>query len=138
MVAGFSWPWISRNDKSKFDIVIGGVELQWNYVTEDWLNTSNSEDQVGCIHTTQGYDLNYIGVIFGYEIDYDPITEKIFVIKENYKDVNGKKTIDDMEVLKQYIINIYKTLMYRGIKGTLVYVCNENLRNYLKEHIILS
>ncbi|MBF4473058.1 DUF2075 domain-containing protein [Flavobacterium sp. HJJ] len=137
MVAGFSWDWISKNDKSKFDIKIDGVELQWNYVTEDWLNSENSENEVGCIHTTQGYDLNYIGVIFGYEIDYDPITKKIIVIKENYKDKNGKNGVHDFEVLHQYIVNIYKTLMYRGIKGTFVYVCNENLRNYMKEHIIL-
>jgi DUF2075 family protein len=138
MVAGFSWDWISKKDKSKFDIKIDGVELQWNYVTEDWLNSENSENEVGCIHTTQGYDLNYIGIIFGYEIDYDPISKKIFVIKENYKDKNGKNGIHDIEVLHQYIVNIYKTLMYRGIKGTFVYVCNENLRNYMKEHIIVD
>jgi DUF2075 family protein len=137
MVAGFAWDWISKEDKSKFDIKIEGVELQWNYVTEDWLNSSNSHNEVGCIHTTQGYDLNYVGVIFGNEIDYDPILKKIVIIRENYKDKNGKNGINDIEVLHQYIINIYKTLMYRGIKGTFVYVCNENLRNYMKEHINL-
>jgi hypothetical protein len=138
MVAGFSWDWISKNDKSKFDIRIDDVELQWNYVTEDWLNSDNSENEVGCIHTTQGYDLNYIGIIFGYEIDYDPISKKIFVIKENYKDKNGKNGVHDIEVLHQYIVNIYKTLMYRGIKGTFVYVCNDNLRNYFKQFIITA
>lgn len=136
MVAGFAWDWISKNDKSKFDIKIDEVELQWNYVTEDWLNSKNSEKEVGCIHTTQGYDLNYIGVIFGYEIDYDPVSKKIFVIKENYKDKNGKNGIHDTDILQQYIVNIYKTLMYRGIKGTFVYVCNQNLRDYLQKHII--
>lgn len=136
MVAGFSWDWISKNDKSKFDIRIDDVELQWNYVTEDWLNSDNSANEVGCIHTTQGYDLNYIGIIFGYEIDYDPILKKIFVIKENYKDKNGKNGVHDIEVLHQYIVNIYKTLMFRGIKGTFVYVCNDNLRNYFKQFII--
>lgn len=136
MVAGFAWDWISKNDKSKFDIKIDEVELQWNYVTEDWLNSENSEKEVGCIHTTQGYDLNYIGVIFGYEIDYDPVSKKIFVIKENYKDKNGKNGIHDTDILQQYIVNIYKTLMYRGIKGTFVYVCNQNLRDYLQKHII--
>lgn len=136
MVAGFAWDWISKNDKSKFDIKIDEVELQWNYVTEDWLNSKNSEKEVGCIHTTQGYDLNYIGVIFGYEIDYDPVSKKIFVIKENYKDKNGKNGIHDTDILQQYIVNIYKTLMYRGIKGTFVYVCNHNLRDYLQKHII--
>jgi DUF2075 family protein len=136
LVAGFSWDWISKKDKSKFDIVIDDVKLQWNYVTEDWLNSDNSENQVGCIHTTQGYDLNYIGIIFGNEIDYDPISKQIFVIKENYKDKNGKNGVNDIDVLHQYIINIYKTLMYRGIKGTYIYVCNKNLRNYFKQYIL--
>jgi hypothetical protein len=137
MVAGFAWDWISRDDKSLYDINIDGVELQWNYVTEDWLNSSNSHNEVGCIHTTQGYDLNYVGIIFGSEIDYDPIKNEIFIIKENYKDKNGKNGIEDIEVLHQYIVNIYKTLMYRGINGTFVYVCNENLSKYMKEHINL-
>lgn len=136
MVAGFAWDWISKKDKNKFDIVIDDVQLQWNYVTEDWLNSENSEKEVGCIHTTQGYDLNYIGIIFGHEIDYDPISNQIFVIKENYKDKNGKNGVIDINVIHQYIINIYKTLMYRGIKGTYVYVCNENLRNYFKQYIL--
>jgi hypothetical protein len=100
------------------------------------LNSSNSHNEVGCIHTTQGYDLNYVGIIFGSEIDYNPSTNEIFIIKENYKDKNGKNGIVDIEVLHQYILNIYKTLMYRGINGTFVYVCNENLRSYMKQHII--
>jgi DUF2075 family protein len=91
---------------------------------------------VGCIHTTQGYDLNYVGIIFGSEIDYNPITEKIFIKKENYKDKNGKNGIEDIDTLHQYIINIYKTLMYRGIKGTFVYTCNENLGLYFKNFIL--
>lgn len=135
IVAGYSWKWISKDDKDKFDIRIDGVELQWNSTTEDWINSPNSQKEVGCIHTTQGYDLNYIGIIFGYEIDYDPILERIFVIRENYHDKNGKNGIDNIDVLQQYIINIYKTLMYRGIKGTYIYVCNENLRDYMKRFV---
>ena len=65
----------------------------------------------------------------------NPILKQIFVIKDNYKDKNGRNGVYEIEVLHQYIINIYKTLMYRGIKGTYVYVCNENLRNYFKKYI---
>jgi DUF2075 family protein/DNA replication protein DnaC len=135
LVAGFSWDWISRGNEHLYDIEIDNVKLKWNSQTEDWINMPNSKNEVGCIHTTQGYDLNYIGIIFGFEIDYDPINNEIFIIKENYKDKNGKNGINDDSILLQYIINIYKTLMYRGIKGTFIYACNKNLRDYLSKYI---
>ncbi len=91
--------------------------------------------RVGCIHTTQGYDLNYTGVIFGKEINYNKEENRIEIDPRFYFDVNGKKGISDLEELKAYIINIYKTIMYRGIKGTFVYACNKELREYLRQHI---
>ncbi len=135
LVAGFAWEWVSKNDKELYDIEINSVKLRWNTVAQDWINSENSKDEVGCIHTTQGYDLNYIGVIFGNEIAYDPISEEIFIRRENYFDKKGLYTIDDPEVLKEYIINIYRTIMLRGIKGTFVYACDPELRKYLKQHI---
>jgi DUF2075 family protein len=77
---------------------------------------------------------NYTGVIFGNEIDYNSITKKIEIDSTKYYDQYGKYDTSDEE-LKSYIINIYKTLMYRGIKGTYVYACNKGLREYLKIHI---
>src|SRR3546814_4854622 len=68
LVAGYAWPWISKNDKTALDIRIDGVELRWNSVSNDWFNSSNALEEVGCIHTVQGYDINYTGVIFGEEI----------------------------------------------------------------------
>lgn len=87
-----------------------------------------------CIHTTQGYDINYVGVIFGFDIDYCLRTNKIIVLKENYYDQNGKKSTNDQD-LHQYVINTYRTLLLRGIKGGYVYCCNENLREYFKDFI---
>lgn len=135
MVAGFAWEWISKKDKSKFDIVINDIYLQWNNTEIDWVNSANAINEVGCIHTTQGYDLNYTGVILGPEIDYDFINEKFIVEKDSYKDKSGKNTIKDEQVLLDYVINIYKTILLRGIEGTYVYVCNPNLRKYLAQVI---
>lgn len=135
LVAGFAWEWISGKNNGLYDIEIEGRKLRWNTETKDWINSENAKEEVGCIHTTQGYDLNYIGVIFGNEIGYDPSIEKVFIRKENYYDKKGKNTIDDEEVLKEYIINIYRTIMLRGIKGTFVYACEPELRKYLKQHI---
>ncbi len=132
LVAGYSWEWVSKGGAS-FDIKIENTELKWNSVSDDWVNSPSAAEEVGCIHTTQGYDLNYAGVIFGNEISYDKDTKKIIIIKENYFDKNGKQSITDPAELKDFIINIYKTIMLRGIKGTYVYACDRNLREYLAE-----
>lgn len=141
LVAGYSWPWLSdpkkkpQPDLNAIDIEIDGVKLQWNKTDKDWINSESAFKEVGCIHTTQGYDLNYTGIIFGEEISYNRLTNQIVIDKSKYFDKNGKRGIDDIGDLKEYIINIYKTIMYRGIKGAYLYACDKNLREYFKEHI---
>jgi DUF2075 family protein len=138
MVAGYSWEWKSKKDKNSQDIYIENVALQWNSVSEDFINSKNALNEVACIHTTQGYDLNYAGVIFGKEISYDKEKNEIVVIKENYFDKRGKPSKNDPSKLKDFIVNIYKTIMLRGIRGTYVYVCDDNLREYFAKHIELT
>lgn len=135
LVAGYAWEWVSKKDKNKFDIKIGNVKLKWNSVAVDWVNSPNSINEVGCIHTTQGYDLNYVGVIIGPEIDYDFENEELVIYKDRYKDKAGKNTITDEAVLKEYIINIYKTILLRGIKGAYIFAVNNNLKKYLAQFI---
>ena len=135
LIAGYSWPWASKKDSEAYDIVIDDVQLRWNSTNTDWINKAGSHREVGCIHTTQGYDLNYAGIIFGEEIRYDPESQAIVIEKDNYHDRTGGQGIKDPEELKQYIINIYRTIMLRGIRGTFVYACDDALRDYLKQHI---
>lgn len=135
LIAGYSWPWVSKNDASLFDIKIESTELRWNSTSKDWINSPNSVKEIGCIHTTQGYDLNYTGIIFGHEISYDTYRDEIIVTHENYHDKNGKQSIKSPEELKNYILNIYKTVMLRGIRGTFVYACDDALRAYLARYI---
>ncbi|HEY9008252.1 MAG TPA: DNA/RNA helicase domain-containing protein [Ohtaekwangia sp.] len=134
LIAGYAWEWRSKKDKGVIDIELDGLRFRWNQTDSDWINTPNAFKEVGCIHTVQGYDLNYTGVIFGKEIDYNPSTNQVEVNPKLYFDINGKKGANTPD-LKAYIINIYKTIMYRGIKGTFVYACNQNLRDYLKRYI---
>lgn len=136
-IAGYAWPWISQNDPNAYDIEIEDIKLKWNSTAIDYINSDIDAQEVGCIHTTQGYDLNYAAIIFGPEIIYNPISKEIEIVKENYKDRNGTATIRDNAILKDYVINIYKTIMLRGILGCYIYVCDENLRNYFKKHIYL-
>ncbi len=132
LIAGYSWEWKSKKDSNLFDINIEGVQLKWNGTANDWINSENSINEVGCIHTTQGYDLNYSGIIFGNEISYCPVDKKIIIKEENYFDKNGKQSIKSPEELKVFIVNIYKTIMLRGIKGTYVYVCDPFLKEYFE------
>ncbi len=141
LIAGYAWRWKSnpkikpKPSKDTFDIEIDGLKFKWNSEQEDWVNSKNAFKEVGCIHTTQGYDLNYAGIIFGKEISYNKDTNEIEIDPKKYFDINGKKGIVNGRDLKSYIINIYKTIMFRGIKGTFVYACDKNLREYLKHHI---
>ena len=100
---------------------------------DNWIQTPNAVNEIGCIHTVQGYDLNYTGVIIGEDIKYDPETNEIYAVKENYHDQQGKSGVaNDPEGLRNYLTNIYMTLMTRGIKGTYIYVCDDELRKYFE------
>ena len=134
MLAGYAWPWISKKDHSKKDIEIQGVKRMWNHCTEGWVHTIEAIDEVGCIHSIQGYDLNYAFVILGKDIGYDKKTGRIIVHPECYFDQNGKKTAS-YEELEKYITNVYYVLMTRGIRGTYLYVCDDELREYLSNYI---
>ncbi|TKC06937.1 DNA/RNA helicase domain-containing protein [Pedobacter frigoris] len=137
LVAGYSWPWLSteKGNEKAIDIRIEDLEFQWNQTQEDWINSPNAFKEIGCIHTTQGYDLNYTGVIFGREITFNKVENRIEINPKLYFDRFGKAGTRSDD-LKSYIINIYKTIMYRGIRGTFIYACNEDLRDYLKTHIV--
>ena len=135
-VAGYAWKWITKKkpkDTPLRDIPIGRGYI-WNRTYTDWINSDRLPYEVGCIHTVQGYDLNYVGVIFGPEITYNKETGRIEVIKGNYMDSLGKAVGDNYEALRTYIINIYVTLLTRGIRGALVYVCDPALRDYLRPY----
>ena len=134
MIAGYAWEWKSKKDKSLYDMELDGVKKQWNYRLENWVLSEGADKQVGCIHTIQGFDLNYGFVIMGNEIGYDPESKEIIVRPENYYDQNGRKTASKEELL-EYIKHIYYVLMTRGIKGTYLYICDDNLRKYVSSII---
>lgn len=139
IVAGYAWKWLSKDDPSKNDIVIDGVGMNWNTKTVDWVNSPESLNEVGVIHTIQGYDLNYAGVIIGKDLRFDQTVGKIYFDRSNYHDSRGKSNNAQLgisysdEDLLQYIQNIYAVLLTRGIMGTYLYVCDPPLREYLRK-----
>lgn len=133
-LAGYAWKWISKDDQNAYDITIGQYKYRWNTVNHDWVNSPDAIDEIGCIHTIQGYDLNYAGVILGPEIDF--IDGKFVIDPSKYADPHGKDNIkSNQEKLVEYICNIYTTMLTRGICGTYIYACNAGLRNYLKHFV---
>ena len=141
LLAGFAWPWKTKTDKTAFDIEVDGCQLRWNSTQRDWIASSKSLDEVGSIHTVQGYDLNYAGVIIGPDLRYDPVASRLFVDRGSYFDKKGMennrvrgKVYSDDDLLR-FITNIYAVLLTRGIRGTFVYVCDPGLRAYLQRFI---
>ena len=149
-VAGYAWKWNSKGkklpmhitkkefkemiDNNVYDIDIDGHKYIWNSQPVDWINSENSINEIGSIHTTQGFDLNYTGLIIGNELKYDDVENKIYVDRKEYYDVKGKADTSDEELLK-YILNIYATMCTRGMSGTYIYVCDSKLKAYLSKYI---
>jgi len=132
---------MEQKDKNAFDIEIGQTRLRWNSTLTDWIASSNALEEVGSIHTVQGYDLNYVGVIIGLDLRFDPVRRRLFIDRKSYFDKKGKennpklgKTYSDNDLLR-FITQIYAVLMTRGIRGTYVYACDPGLREYLKAFI---
>ena len=138
LVAGYAWPWESKNDPEAHDIEVDGLKLAWNRTATDWINSQTSLEEVGSIHTVQGYDLNYAGVIIGPDLGYDPNTGEMVFHRENYYDKKGKENnrrrgiVYSDEDLLGLVINIYRVLLTRGIRGTYVYVVDEALRKHFE------
>jgi uncharacterized protein len=136
VVAGYAWPWQSKKDKTRADIVFGDIELQWNSRVVDWVDSPKSIDEVGSIHTIQGYDLNYAGVIIGRDLTYDEAAAELRFVRANYFDKKGLQNNPGQKLTEQeildFVLNIYAVLLTRGILGTYVYVCDDALRDYLR------
>jgi len=139
VVAGYSWEWVTKNvpldkiiQKNLFDINIQGHKYIWNTTDENWILSANAINEIGCVHTTQGYDLNYIGIIFGKEIEWKEELGEFQVNLDEFWDVKVKSATPE-EKVKEYIINAYKVMMTRGIKGCYMYACNPGMRKYLKK-----
>jgi len=144
LVAGYAWKWRSKKKAdgqaaATFDIEIDGTRLCWNQTDTDWVNSPTSIDEVGSIHTVQGYDLNYAGVIIGRDLYYDTALRSIRFDRTNYFDTRGKArnnnlrgvSYTDDEILAM-VKNAYSVLLTRGMRGTYVYVCDEALREHLR------
>lgn len=145
MLAGYCWNWIKegKNKTDVHDIVIGDFEMSWNLENSIYAIDDHSIDQVGCIHTSQGLEFDYVGVIIGNDMVYKDnhivtdFTERA-TTDQSLKGIKklAKENPDDAYKRADEIIkNTYRTLMTRGMKGCYIYCTDTALSNYLKERL---
>ena len=147
VVAGYCWKWPSKKDSTAWDIEMPeyGYRRRWN-LTDDgslWIVKPKSVEQVGCVHTCQGLELDYVGVIIGPDMIYRDgriITDATRRATSD-RSVRGLKTRlkEDREstlaLADRIVKNTYRTLMTRGMKGCFVYCTDQALADYLKSRL---
>ena len=146
ILAGYCWNWPkeSRRNSNYHDIKIGDFGISWNL--DDGQAFAISEDSVneaGCIHTTQGLEFDYVGVIIGDDIRYENghvITDytKRAKTDQSLKGIRSMYKVNPKEAGKradEIIKNTYRTLMTRGMKGCYIYCTDPGLREYFRSRI---
>jgi len=136
MVAGYCYDWNVKNNRGDYDIYLeDGFKAKWNLEGDNiWAINPKSFEEVGCIHTAQGLEFDYVGVIIGKDLVYDKESGKVITDKTKIsKDDNssGIRKADDITA-EQLIKNTYKTLLTRGQKGCYVYCEDKALSDYIK------
>ncbi|MGE0792671.1 MAG: DNA/RNA helicase domain-containing protein [Candidatus Woesearchaeota archaeon] len=146
LVAGYCWNWISegKNNSNMFDINIDDFHMSWNLGnTGTWAIDENSVNEIGCIHTSQGLEFDYVGVIIGKDLRFEngKIISDFNERAKTDNSLKGIKTIFKQNPQKankladEIIKNTYRTLMTRGQKGCYIYCCDKELQNYFKERL---
>ncbi|GAA4444842.1 DUF2075 domain-containing protein [Pontibacter saemangeumensis] len=147
LVAGYCWDWRSKKNPQEMDIVIPEHDfaMRWNLGSDGmlWIVKPESVSEVGCIHTCQGLEVDYIGVIIGPDMIYREGDVLVDPSKRSGMDksVHGykkrlKENPDETRSLVRSIIkNTYRTLMSRGMKGCYVYFTDKETEQYFRSRI---
>ncbi len=149
IMAGFCWKWSDKLDENGDlikDVEIGNFKMPWEthrnitkvpkgYVKWfEWAYKPEGIKQVGCIYTAQGFEFDYAGVIIGPDLIYNTQSHEIETVKSATRDPMLKNAPNEATMTyDDYVRNIYRVLMSRGMKGCYLYICDENLRNYMKQ-----
>ncbi len=145
VVAGYCWDWKSKNDPEAYDVIIPEFDfkMRWNLASDGskWIMAENSINEIGCIHTCQGLEVDYVGVIIGKDLSFSEGQVKTNVAARSrfdstvkgYKRLLETQPVETKKRLDAIVKNTYKTLMTRGMKGCYVYCEDKDLAAYLKQ-----
>ncbi len=137
IVAGFCWKWSPPNPDGTLvnDVKIDGFEMPWEKKDSfwKWATHISGMEQVGTVYTSQGFEFDYIGVIFGDDLVYDPSKKQwIGVPKNSHDSMVAKK---NNEKLTEHLKNVYRVLMSRAHKGVYVYFMDKDTENFFRSKI---
>lgn len=144
MAAGYCWKWNSKKDDKQFDFQLTSTfRHQWNLTKygNHWIDEPGSVSEIGCIHTTQGLELDYIGVIVGpdFMMRNGEVVTNAMARDQYDTTVKGRKRLmesaEGRELLDLVIKNTYRTLMTRAMKGCYVYCTDPETAIYLRRRI---
>ena len=145
IIAGYCWNWDKKEiDNSDYhDIKIGDFGISWNLGAKQTFAVDDSINEAGCIHSVQGLEFEYVGIIIGNDLLYK--NNKLITDFHNHASTDpsfkGIKKLEKEDsqyanlVADKLIRNIYRVLLTRGIKGCYVYCVDESLNNYFKNLI---
>ncbi len=136
LVAGFCWPWSAPNPDGSLvkDVRVGNFEMPWERKDQfwKWATDDSGMEQVGTVYTAQGFEFDYIGIIFGNDLAYDKDKNMWVAKPENSYDNMAKR---DNNNLVQHLKNVYRVLMSRAHKGCYVYFIDKDTENYFRSKI---
>ena len=150
IIAGYCWDWNSKNNPEgdKYDIIIPeyNFKMKWNFNNTIWAIDENSVDQAGCIHTSQGLEFDYVGIIIGKDMRYEngkiitdyrerAATDRNYGSMKGMKSLYKKKPAEAAKLESEIIKNTYRTLLTRGQRGCYIYCEDKPLAEYLKSRI---
>ena len=146
LVAGYCWEWpkSGQNNSEVHDIIIDDFSISWNLKnSEAYAIDENSINEAGCIHTVQGLEFDYVGVIIGEDLRYenDKVITDYTKRAKSDRSINGIKKLAQQNPIKamnladEIIRNTYRTLMTRGMKGCYIYCTNKDLNEHFKRMI---
>ena len=139
MIAGYCYEWVSESNPTgdDYDIVLeDGFKAKWNFSNSLFAIAPDSFDQVGCIHTTQGLEFDYCGIIIGQDLRF--VNGRVITdpSKEALSDKSsGIRACKDKALADRLIRNTYKTLMSRGQKGCFIYCEDRALLDYISRSL---
>lgn len=137
MIAGYCYKWVTKTNPAAVDIVLpDGFRAQWNFSdTKTWAIDPDSFDQVGCIHTSQGLEFDYVGIIIGKDLVYRNNKVQTNARERANTDQSLRGGGNDPELADTIIRNTYKTLLTRGQKGCYIYCEDKALADYMRQQI---
>ena len=135
MLAGYCYEWASKKDSNRFDINLeNNFHARWNFSnTKTWAIDEDSFDQIGCIHTSQGLEFDYAGVIIGKDLRFE--NEKVITDftkrAKTDQSLKGIKKTKNYSLADKIIRNTYKVLLSRAQKGCYIYSEDKELLKYI-------